>query len=742
MQESGTDNASTSVARRPCPFRARPDLIVSEVMFRGVPHITIKDPIGLKYAHLQPEQYKLLTLLDGRRTLAELAERLRRAFPGAHITASDVQQIATDLRSKGFLNTVRSGQGETLVCQRIDNQRKKIIKTISNPLFLRFPPVDADRALAVVDRLLGWVLSRPFVFLGSLFIAGSWLQVAIRFDALQRQVPEFHQFFGWPNLLYLWATLGFAKVIHEFGHGLACRRFGAECHGIGFAFLVSSPTLYCDATDSWMLPNKWHRMAIGAAGMYVEVLLAAVAIFLWSISTPGLFNHLCLNLFFVSAITTVIFNANPLIKFDGYYILSDALEIPNLREKASLALQRVFAWCVGLELPKHPLIPDTGRFWFAIYAIASAVYRWFITAGIVLVLYQILKPYRLQSLGLSWACFSVAMLVWSLLMNAWRTLKQPRQAPVNRRRLATTLIVTATAFVLVCLIPLPVSRTHECYVQPTGVVRLSARVPGRLAEILRQAGESVHQDELLASLVNPDVDDALREQKQVLELATQDYANARATRDAGGMALAEQQQSGARRSIDKLNEWNRQLQLRAPASGTIVAAGLRPTPKLEISDSQPKTWTGHALTQQNVGTWLEANTEICSIAPTDDVEAVLLLSQEDRLDVREGMPVSLKFDSLPATTLTGTLSRLSDRPLEFAPPGMSNKTGGRLATVTDQLGRERLPLPVYEAHITITTPANQSLRHNMRGQVRFQIAKRSLAGWVWRYAKRTFSFDL
>ena len=128
--------------------------------------------------------------------------------------------------------------------------------------------------------------------------------------------------------------------MHEFGHGLSCKHFGGECHEIGVMLLVFTPCLYCNVSDSWMLPNKWHRAAIGAAGMYVELVLASIATFVWWFSQPGPFNYICLSVMFICSVSTVMFNANPLLRYDGYYILSDFLEIPNLRQKASTILNR------------------------------------------------------------------------------------------------------------------------------------------------------------------------------------------------------------------------------------------------------------------------------------------------------------------------------------------------------------------------------------------------------------------
>ena len=166
------------------------------------------------------------------------------------------------------------------------------MQAISNPFFIKFPAVNPSFIVDACDRLVGPLFSKPGLLLGIVLIGASWIEAAVRFDALRATLPSLETFFGWPNLLWLWLMIGFTKVIHELGHAIACRRIGCRCHGIGAALLVFSPTLYCDATDSWICPRKWSRMGVAAAGMYVEVLLGAAAIFVWSHTHGGLIHSL------------------------------------------------------------------------------------------------------------------------------------------------------------------------------------------------------------------------------------------------------------------------------------------------------------------------------------------------------------------------------------------------------------------------------------------------------------------
>src|SRR5207248_9979974 len=158
-----------------------------------------------------------------------------------------------------------------------------------------------------------------------------------------------------------------------------------------------TPARYCDVSDAWLLPNKWHRIWISAAGSYVELCVAALATFIWWNTDPGLLNNLCLAAMFICSVNTVMFNANPLLRYDGYYVLSDYLEIPNLRVKSTQFFAYLFQEKVlGLEIPVQSYMPRSRRALFVTYAVASYLYRWVVTFSIVFFLTQFLKKYKLQ----------------------------------------------------------------------------------------------------------------------------------------------------------------------------------------------------------------------------------------------------------------------------------------------------------------------------------------------------------
>ena len=185
-----------------------------------------------------------------------------------------------------------------------------------------------------------------------LHAVGARLLVATHFETFRSKLPDYHEFFSFKTVVYLWVALGVVKVIHEFGHGLSCKAFGGEVHEMGVLLLCLSPALYCNVSDAWTLPNKWHRIIISAAGIYVELIIAAIATFVWwNTPTHPFINNMSLSLMVVCSVSTVVFNANPLMRYDGYYVLADWLEIPNLRDRSNRFLKNlVLEHCLGIEV--------------------------------------------------------------------------------------------------------------------------------------------------------------------------------------------------------------------------------------------------------------------------------------------------------------------------------------------------------------------------------------------------------
>lgn len=759
-----TDSSASSMVasnERPIPLRKRADLRVARIEYLGVGYEVIKDPVGLKYHRLQVEQYRILELLNGQRSLEQIRDELKIWHPTLQVTLSDIQQLITDLHKKGLVVSDRHGQGASVVRERTKQRNDKIKQTLMSLLYLRLPGWDPERTLRWLYPWTRWMFHPAVVTCCLLFVASGWLLLAANLEEFRSRLPEFQSFFGWPNLMYMWVTLGIAKVIHEFGHGLSCHHYGGECHEMGVMLLVFSPCLYCDVTDSWMMRNKWQRIIIGAAGMYIEVILSALAIYVWWFSRPGLVHHLALNTFFVTTITTVIFNANPLMRFDGYYMMSDFLEIPNLRQKSDKMLREAFSWyCLGIESRPDPFMPETGRGWFVTYAIAAWIYRWIILASISMFLYTVLKPYDLQSIGITLLIFSMGGIFFSMFRNLYQILAAPRNEPMSKIKIAISLSVVAAVGWVVVAIPIPWHHEAPFFLEPQDVTVVSSPFTGRLVTpdeyeerwnrlkqvedfvVERARDNGAHNQlsdpdslSLVAGLPTPDEYRRLPEPGELVEpgrvLAVIEDAQDLQHRDdliqssyrwlvrrdeafAYKRLLDISSESDAVAEVVVLEEHIRELVrlnaqriVRSGERGYVVAAKRIPeTPMNEVDPTRLDRWHGTPLDRRNLGCFVEAGQELMSIAPDSEddpmaLHAVLFVDQGDRDDLQDEMQVEMKLDHLVDTTFIAPVERVSQRGDVVAPEALTTRFNGPLATKPDQEGQETLASTAYRASVPL-----------------------------------------
>lgn len=351
-----------SSTSRPLTLRMRPDLSSKQQRYHGRSYWVVKEPVGLNYFRFHEEEYAILCMLDGQSSLEDIKERFETEFTPQKITFQDLQQFVGMLHRSSLVISDAKGQGKQLKKRRDEKKRRELMGKFSNVFALRFRGIDPEWFLAKTYPYVAWFF-HPITMLFCLMMGLTALGlVAVEFETFRSRLPTYHEFFGPHNWIYLGATMGLVKILHEFGHAYSCKHFGGECHEIGAMLLVFTPCLYANVSDSWMLPNKYHRAFIGAAGIYVEVILASIATFVWWFSEPGLLNYLALSVMFISSVSTVLFNGNPLLRFDGYYILMDLAEIPNLRQKSTEVVKRFMQeTCLGIEQQENPFLPQERR---------------------------------------------------------------------------------------------------------------------------------------------------------------------------------------------------------------------------------------------------------------------------------------------------------------------------------------------------------------------------------------------
>jgi putative peptide zinc metalloprotease protein len=735
----------TSIADRPLALAMRRDLIVRRQKWQGREYWTVKDPLTLKYYRFEDEEFAVLSLLDGQISSRAVCDEFERRFAPQRISAKQLQHLLTMLHRSNLLVANAAGQGGELLKRDNQRRRQKWLELVGNFLCLRFRGIDPDRFLTWLNRHAGWVFSRLAVCVAFALILTAVALVAAEFDSVWLRLPTFRAFFAASNWFWLAVTMCMTKILHELGHGLACKRFGGECHEMGVMLLVLTPCLYCNVSDAWLIPSKWRRAAVGAGGMYIELILASLATLLWFASQPGLFNHLCLNVMFVCSVSTLLFNVNPLMRFDGYYILADLIEIPNLRQKSTAIIERKLgAWLLGLRERPDPFTPARHQWAFAAYSIASAIYTWLVSFSIFWFLYQLLEPYGLKIVGQLLASLTIFSLIGLPIIKLTRFLFRPAaQREVNKMRALMSFSAITAAAVAIAAVPLPyyVAATFE--IQPRDAASVYVELPGELKKVYLNDGR-VAAGQPIAELADCEALltlQRLEAQRGDLEARIESIRQ-RAHTDVDALlelSHTEEALTALQKQINRLNEDLAKLVVRAPASGVIVPATSKPSP--ERNRFNLASWSGRPLERRNLGAYLESSTLLCRIAEPGCLEAIVAIDQDDLDFVQSGQVVDLFLASQPGQRLSGHLDHIAEQNMEAASTRLSARTGGELATRTDQSGVERPLSVIYQASVPLDDESRRIVI-GATGSARIHAGYQPLWQRAWRAACRTFYFKM
>ncbi len=710
--------------------KLRPDLIVQPQFYEGMTHYVIKDPIALKYFRFKVEEYFLLQQFDGKQNLQDVKRAFERKYRPQTITVDDLLRFASQLHEAGIAQIDTPDQAGALIRRRKKNQWKKVWQFFANILYIKIPVVDPEKLLSGMYPYFRWLYTSWFIAFSVGMMLAALTLVASQYSTFSARLPDFQSFFNWHTIFYFWISLAVIKVIHEFGHGLTAKHFGGEVHEMGMLFLVLTPALYCDVTDSWLLPSKWKRIWISAAGIYVECFLASLATFVWWNTEQGLLNSLCLATMFICSVNTILFNANPLLRYDGYYVMSDYLEIPNLRIKSTQFFAYLFQEKVlGLEIPVQSYMPRSRRSLFVIYAVASYLYRWVVTFSILYFLSQFLKPKGLQSISYLLAGGSLVPLLVMPLYQGVKFIKQPgRMRKVKKLRAATFAVVTVALIIGILLIPTPLRVQGTLVLTAARPAEIYAQVPGRLETLNVMDGDYVKEGTILATLSNPEKQIEL---EQLVEQHDTNYVKALwygTTSDLSSQALKKKHQQMEQQleaPMSKVSDQIGKLILVAPRDGQAMGVPKRET----------------------IGQYVKPGKPFMEIGDPHKLEAHLLLDQSDvdlirSADGKDRPTAWMKIYGISETTWKSYVAETANRSREEIPPELSNVAGGEIATKQDPKTGQAVPLTaVFEVIIPIDNP-DLLLQPGLRGFAKIDGGHSTLAWWFWRLLAKTFHFSL
>ncbi len=479
--------------------RLRRDLKFAFQDYRGRPSYILEDLTHRRYFQIGLPEYQFLQNLDGKRTAREVLARNAREFGDRALSEDEATTLLRWLIDQSLLESENAGQSGRRYDHGAEQADKKPKQAFQKLFFIRIPMGNPDAFLTSLTPWLAWTGTWAFftLWLGLLGYAG--------FLLIQNWTPFVNAsasvILPGTNWLILGGIFVFLKLVHEIWHGVLAKKFGGVIPEWGIQLLVFvTPLTYVDASASWRFPSRWHRIFVAAAGMFIELFLASVAVIVWVRTEPGIINTIAHNTIFAASTITLLFNANPLMRFDGYYILSDLLRIPNLATKGQQFTQwlwRKILYSIK-ELPPPPSFKEQ-PFAIGTYGILSFVWRWVIWIGIMAMASVLFKGAGVLLVGIA----VIGMVAGGL----YKSLKflfmgENGRRPDLFKSLAKLTAIGAMLTAIGYFVPINPAPKAAAVIEYPDKAILRAECAGFVREVLVGNGEMVEEGQVLARLEN------------------------------------------------------------------------------------------------------------------------------------------------------------------------------------------------------------------------------------------------
>lgn len=493
--------------------RLSPHLNVRRHTYREETWFVLGDPASSKFYRFNAAAFRFLGLLDGRRTVQEAWNVCNSQLGDAAPTQQDCIDLLCQLQFYGLLKNELPIDAQRLR-ERFDSiKERKFRERSGRYVFWTIPLINPERILAKYANVARAVFSPT----------GLVLLLVLLFFAIRAIIPRSDELFtAFNNIIapenLIWLSLSFLglKVIHEFGHGFACKAYGGRVTEMGLFFMIILPIPFCDATASWGFPNKWHRIVVSMAGMMVELAVACVAAFVWAFTSPGTIHTLSYNVMFIASVATIVFNLNPLLRYDGYYILADLLEIPNLAVRSQELLKFLTKrYLFGLKGDKTPPLRSKSEgAWMVAHAVCAFPYRLLVMLTIVLVVAD-----RYFLIGLLLGIFgSIVWFLVPIFKGFSFVISEPSLEVVRVRAVTVTFALALTVIGFVGFVPMPANVYAAAVVEPLNQETLRPQVGGFLVNLAVSDGAWVTQGQPLCYLFNPKLETQYQSAKSQLEV--------------------------------------------------------------------------------------------------------------------------------------------------------------------------------------------------------------------------------
>jgi putative peptide zinc metalloprotease protein len=477
----------------------RHSVSVRQTRYRDEVWYVYHEPVYNGFFRARPDTHALLAHITPERTLAEIWRKAVEETPEVAPGQEEFFELISSLYRSNLIYVEGAISEQRLLERSFSKKKKPVANRVSELFFLKIPLWDPDPFLSRNLKVVDAVFSPKVLWGVAALMLAALVVFALNADRAFAQGAGILQ----PhNLLTLFAATFVTHIFHEMAHAALCKKLGGDVRSMGVMLLLFAPLPFADVSSSWLMRNANHRAAIGAAGMFSDMIFCSLATLIWAYSPPGAINELALNVMFTTAVYTFVFNINPLMRFDGYYILSDVLRIPNLHQVSKAQFTSWWReWLLDEPVKPGDIVSPRRRLFLAVFFVTSFVYRNVISLGIILFLAD-----QYFGLGLIGAAAMAYTSFIKPLAGGWREVSSPYFRARHKTLLGRGLFAGAVLIGFLAFVPMPDFRRVQGVIEAATRTPIHAEVDAKLISILASNGTAVAAGETLFVMESLDLD--------------------------------------------------------------------------------------------------------------------------------------------------------------------------------------------------------------------------------------------
>ena len=670
--------------------------------------VVIEDTVRSKYFQIGVAEFEFIASLDGVRSAADIVTELNENGHDA-IGPDQAVQISQWLVQSNLIVSESMDPTARLKTQVNSLKNQALISKI-NPISFKINLFNPNNLLSVAQPWFDWLFSKWFF---ALWVAAAiWaMQIALtQWTKLAAASQGILSGTSWISLLVFWLLL---KLVHEFAHGIACKRYGGEVPEAGVLMLLFTPMAFVNVTSMWRFPSRWQRIIVAAAGMYVELFVSFVALIVWA-NTTGLSADIAYNVFLMASVTTILFNANPLMRFDGYFILSDLVKVPNLYTKGTGWFgDRLKHNFLGTNKTQGLFDPQES---FAVKTYGSLAFFWKISISVGLI---IAASVMFNGAGLILGALGVVLWFGLPMMKQYKLhFANDSKRPINRGRAIISfacfgLMLAALFWVLKG----PATKSAPAFVQFAEETILRSSADGFVDEILIKSGQNVVQGQALLRLRNEDLALEVSELKDKIKSTTIQQRIYRQENELALASVESERLAGLKKQLIEKREQTDGLIVRSPLKGFVFARNL----------------------QHHLGSFVKRGDELMTVAKRDTKEIVVSVDQRDLESIQLSQNVPLRIVLPGMGIFKSKIARIDPRAsTNPTHPTLCANAGGPLpmkpapkVTATDSDQNMVLLSPRFDVLVSLDEATSESLHSGQRGRAFFSAATQSLGSYLY-----------